>query len=54
MLADKGSQELPAGIPEEGPDDAEGGDDLIGIDFFALPIVGGLSLTVLPFTTSRI
>jgi hypothetical protein len=23
-------------VPEEGPDEAEGGDDLVGVDFFAL------------------
>jgi hypothetical protein len=28
-------------IPEEGPDEAEGGNDLVGIDFFALPVILG-------------
>ena len=40
VLADEGSQELPAFMPEEGPDEAEGIDDLAGIDFFALPVGG--------------
>jgi hypothetical protein len=45
-------------IPEEGPDEAEGGDDLVGVDFFVRMVggsffLGGLSLTVLPFTTRR-
>jgi hypothetical protein len=34
LPAHKGSQELAAFIPEEGPDQAEGHDDLIGIDFW--------------------
>jgi hypothetical protein len=40
LLTDEGGQELPALIPEEGPDEAEGGYDLSGIDFFALPVGG--------------
>jgi hypothetical protein len=27
-------------MPEEYPDEAEGGDDLIGVDFFAFPVGG--------------
>jgi hypothetical protein len=45
-------------IPEGGPDDAEGSDDLVGIDFFALTVrgsfFGGLSLAVLSFRMSRV
>jgi hypothetical protein len=41
LLAHEGREQLPAHIPEECPDQAQGGDDIVGIDFFALP-VGGL------------
>jgi hypothetical protein len=37
LPAHEGCQELPAFIPEECPDQAQGGDDFIGVDFFALP-----------------
>jgi hypothetical protein len=40
VLADEGSQELPAFMPEEGPDEAEGSDDFVGIDLFPLPVGG--------------
>jgi hypothetical protein len=44
-------------IPEEGPDEAEGGNDLVAIDFFVLPVggsfFGDLSLTALSLMTSR-
>jgi hypothetical protein len=38
LPAHEGNRELPALIPEEGPDQAQGGDNIIGVDFFA---VGG-------------
>jgi hypothetical protein len=40
LLATEGRWELPAFISEERPDQAEGGDNFIGADFFALPFGG--------------
>jgi hypothetical protein len=40
LLPHKRGQEFPAFIPEERPDEAEGSDDLIGVDFFT-GTVGG-------------
>jgi hypothetical protein len=54
LRADERGKELPTCIPEEGPDEAEGSNDLVGIDFLAGAIGGlffvGLSLTALPLT----
>jgi hypothetical protein len=38
LLAHKRCQNLPAFVPEEGPDEAEGGDDLIGIETLAFAV----------------
>ena len=44
LLADEGGKEFSALIPEEGPDKAEGIDDFVGIDFFALTVGGSFFL----------
>jgi hypothetical protein len=38
LLAHERREQLLAFIPEGGPDEVEGGEDLVGVDFFALPI----------------
>jgi hypothetical protein len=38
LPAHEGRRKLPALIPEEGPDERQGGDTLIGIDFFVFPV----------------
>jgi hypothetical protein len=38
--AHKGREDLPALVPEKGPDEPETGDDLIGVDSFAFPVCG--------------
>jgi hypothetical protein len=40
LLTQEGGEKFPALKPEEGPDEAEGIDDLVGIDFFALSVGG--------------
>jgi hypothetical protein len=38
LLSHEGREQLPALIPKKRPDQAQGGDDIVGVDFFALPV----------------
>jgi hypothetical protein len=42
LLSHEGGEDLPALVPEKGPDQAEGGDDLVGIQPLAFSLGGSL------------